>query len=1122
MMSRNIEGPAGIYNKLKQVEFNEDDSGNPHTWAVVSQINSYVNQAINGDKLAYYIAPHNFSFDNEESMKMIAQHISRRISKDNDIVTDYKSDKPVIVISNTATVLAKDPTGVDTQGGSHWVGWVLLPKKYNSLSGKEINNDKYQVLFFDSLGHKSFPEGLKKFLTEDVEITEETEEGKRQIKLVPFCRKEEIDFRDLNDLTGQQMNGSDCGWWVVYYVLMTVYTGKVEFLEPLKGKKLSAKPLRSTMDLQEDIIHSNVDSLKSEIRSYLGEDFLLDAIFADSLRIYSGSYNKSIIKFAVLTDEKDSQDQQIVRCYTIAKRENFPGSRFTEKEKKLVEEKLPSSNTEKVKQAFAWEEHKLSAETGTKKKKVKEKHFSVEKAFAGKVDTCSNFKELTKSVSTRETTKKSIQNSKLYAYKFLQDLFRIEMSPDVLIDIIIDDEDSKTTIVGRPKLLGSSRKQMRHVIPYSSLKCAIEAAVVAEKGVGYLYHIKNILEIVKPLIRSKEGVCLTAEQYKKLQDHVVSSDGFEFTTETQEGQQRKYHLICNGEFIDAFNKVDNNLFSKDKKQEAHNNFYKKFEKYINHRVDCLIDILDTKDPTTITMICEGIARVILTMFNQDKYAAFPEEGNSLLEEVRLYNSKDDEEKARKLKLQEQIKQELFKVMLHDEITQEINNQNIKDYDLRIRIVNNEGSIVKRTASALSTLNSLLSAESDGFDVQKLNDYNEKYNFAIKIGATDLTNYNQIINKDNLCEVLYYHVAKHLYAVFDFKPLEAKVLAPRQRGDETIKVYPSSTSATTADYSVQEGKDYRELQVNSAKGYNDKAMFRSKMDNQQMQNILSSKIISHVIIHLMPYEQLRTGFIGNATEEELESGTLKVLDSFITLVRQDYINAPFYKDIAEVLNDNWAAQILKRYKEQDESFFGESSMVVDGSISSPLKGKGVEKDIDKGGSMKKSKNNLQRALGERHSGFLARGMSNNNADYITQRVEDILMKDDDQITGGKISKVAFYEAEKSLITEYIIGNKLDRIPILLDAIHNERFKDKDKEKYKELKTKEYEVLRDGVKMADRFLEEGDPIYKDLKDLLEKRLNESKGIESLDRSRVSTLISEALSIVQINSASSSKSK
>lgn len=47
---------------------------------------------------------------------------------------------------------------------------------------------------------------------------------------------------------------------------------------------------------------------------------------------------------------------------------------------------------------------------------------------------------------------------KSYIYKFLEHLFKIDMSQDALVDIIINEDinDNQILIVGRPKLLGSS------------------------------------------------------------------------------------------------------------------------------------------------------------------------------------------------------------------------------------------------------------------------------------------------------------------------------------------------------------------------------------------------------------------------------------------------------------------------------------------------------------------------------------------------------------------------------------------------------------------------------------------------------------------------------------------
>lgn len=1172
---RDLVAAAGVYDKLRQVEFNDDDSGNPHTWAGIDQINSYVNRAIDndGNELAYYIGPNNFGFNDEESIKSIAKHICKRIGKDSDIVTDYKPYRPAIVISNTVTVIAESSTDASKQGGSHWIGWVLLPKQYDSLSGKKINNKKYQLLFFDSLSQKSFPEGLKKFLTEGGEITEKTDEGEKQIRLMPFCKKEEIDFIDLNDSTGQQMNGSDCGWWAVYYVLMTVYTGGVEFLEPLKGKKLSAKPLRGMMGLQESAEQlpdqpkfpdqPRNKPLEKKIEGYLGESFHFANIFAGRREIYLGNNQNDTeernLKFAVLTNRKDSRDRQIVRCYTISRTLNSRGSRFSERERVLVEKELPSNNTGGVKQSFAFKEYKMF--TGEKKGNERElvcRSFSEKQEFRKKIkdsDVCNRFEALDDHFSPPHTstpvTRRKIPkgHSKAYAYKFLENLLKVDISPDVLVDIVVDNkDDTKITIVGRPKVLGSSTKQMRHVISYSSIKSAIESVIKAEGD--YELYVENMAkQVMIPLIISREGLCLTEKQYDQLrQNNIISSDEhdeFKLTTKTKKEQRNRYHLICDKEVIETIN--NKKFFAEEEIKKARIDFNARLRKYISHGIDYLTDELAAEDINTVTMMCEGIARIILTMFNQDIHAAFPEEGNTLLEEIRLYGSQASEEKARTIKLQEQIKKELFSVQLHDKITKEINDQSIKEYDSRIRIVDNEGWIIKRTACALSVLNSLLKATNinAGESEEYLDSYNGKCDFAIITHGQDLSDYNQEISIDNLNNVLYHHVAKHLYEVFDFKPLEASVLAPRRGTEDAIKVYPSARGKRGVEYSVQEGDQYRRLKINEAKGYNDKTIFRSQMTNQQIGKILSSKIIPHIIIHLVSYRQLMAGIARkDVVKEGLGDGVQEILNSFINLVRRDYIGAPFHEGIGEVLNEDWVKQITKRYEEQDQSFLDSSSLVVDESdikeqpekemqagssdTGESLKEelsrlKGFEKDIYayEGGSMKKRKGISQMAFEEAHSDFLS-GAMRNNSGLITEWVENNLMKGDDQIRGGQVSRTAFYEAEKSLIRKYIREGQFNSIGTLLDAIHNEKFKSKDS--YKELKIKECEVLTGAIVMARGSLERDDTMHKNLNDLLKDKQEELKKMEGIDLEKdgVSTRITEALTIVQVNSAGSSKGK
>ncbi|WP_265041649.1 OTU domain-containing protein [Wolbachia endosymbiont (group B) of Melanostoma mellinum] len=891
-----------------------------------------------------------------------------------------------------------------------------------------------------------------------------------------------------------------------------------------------------------------LNDLKKDIEGYLGESFHFANIFADSKGIYLGYSNnqngtkEERLKFAVLTNEKDSQDQQIVRCYTISRTENISGSRFSEGERVLMKNALPSG------QSFAFKEHKMFIR---KDGGLVCKPFSKKQEFPKNVKgPCNRFEALNVPFSPPHTstpiTRRNIPrgHDKAYAYKFLEDLLKIEMSPDVLVDIIVDSkDDTKIAVVGRPKVLGSSTKQMRHVIPYSSIKSAIESAVkVKEKG-GYILHVKNMVEqVMTPLIISREGLCLTEGQYDQLrQNNIISSDEhnkFKLTTKTKKGQRNRYHLIYDKEIIETINKEK--IFTEEEIKEARTGFNARLRQYISHGIDYLTDGLAAEDINTVTIMCEGVARIILTMFNQDIHAAFPEEGNTLSEEIRLYESQNDAKEP---------KAKVFSVLLHDEITQEI----VEDYNLRIRIVNNEGYIVKRTACVLSVLNSLLKTTSYNINEKEskkyLDDYNEKCNSTIRTHSQDLGNYNGKINKNNLNDVLYNHVAKHLYEVFDFKPLEKRVLAPRREAGDAIKVYPSAGGIREAEYLLQEGDEYRRLKINEAKGYNDKAIFRSGMANKLIGKILSSKIVSHVIIHLVPYRYLKDGFMESAVEEGLGNGMQEVLNSFINLVQQDYINAPFHERIGEVLNDDWVNRTLEKYQEQNQSFSEASSIIVDEShtkklpgeggidgsditelpkegvvtnIEQLLKGEGVKEHIHIGGYMKKRKSNLQMAFEEAHSDFLCDAVNNNNPDLITQWVENNLMKGDDQIRGGKTSRTAFYEAEKSLMREYILEGKFDNIVTLLDAIHNEKFKSRDS--YKELKIKECEVLTGAIVMARGSLERDDTMHKNLNDLLKDKQEKLKKMEDIDLEKdgVSTKITEALDIVRVNSAGSSKGK
>ncbi|MFP3015768.1 MAG: hypothetical protein ACEY3B_05730 [Wolbachia sp.] len=531
----------------------------------------------------------------------------------------------------------------------------------------------------------------------------------------------------------------------------------------------------------------------------------------------------------------------------------------------------------------------------------------------------------------------SAKTSKYELLNLIVKLFKTGPSEDVLVDIVISDDlgkhKDKVSIVGRPKLLGSSTKQMRHVTPYFFIEHAIQSTVIAarDKDTAIPY-IENIVKLIKPFVKNRQGICLEKKDEDKYQKLLVETflqeevdEVLKFTTTTVTGQKNEYYLIYNDKLIEAFEKSSS--WDKNFKDKASSMFSEKFEKYIDGGIFSLIERIDPNNKNTITIACELLARMILTMFNQDKYAAFPQEGNSLLEEIRLYDTKEHAQQTSKTPLTTRKEGNWFEVQSHDKIIGkitgkrgEVSKNKKEEYDSRIRIVDNEGNRVKDTADALRILDILVDAKtSDHTDTAKIEQeqgkYNSKYNLQVNMNGLDAGSYNEKISVGNL-DNIYHHVAKHLYVVFDFKPLELEVFAPKQKEKKnTIQVYPSATGIKTAEYSVQNGNEYRELQYNSRKGYSDKAVFRSEMTSKEIKEVLCKIIVSHIIISLIPFQSIITGV--DLEDDQAQKGMGKVFDSFVDLVQRDYQNAKFKgSDGVEVkLDDNWGSSVYEEYGRQ---------------------------------------------------------------------------------------------------------------------------------------------------------------------------------------------------------------
>ncbi len=117
----------------------------------------------------------------------------------------------------------------------------------------------------------------------------------------------------------------------------------------------------------------------------------------------------------------------------------------------------------------------------------------------------------------------------------------------------------------------------------------------------------------------------------------------------------------------------------------------------------------------------------------------------------------------------------------------------------------------------------------------------------------------------------------LYLAFDLKALEDIVFVPVVRGD--VKVYTNSKGTRIAEYSIVNGEEYREEQLNSATDFDDDSFFRSREKDLA---ILPQKIVELFIIGTMPFAGFTTGFLNSSTKFLLDC-----LEKLITIAAFDY-------------------------------------------------------------------------------------------------------------------------------------------------------------------------------------------------------------------------------------------
>ncbi len=144
--------------------------------------------------------------------------------------------KPIIMIINTASVVARYSADTLAKGGSHWVTCVILPKSYNILN-KSHQYGKERIIFIDSYYEQSkLPDDFKNMIIKGCEYV-----GKSNFNGVDTNYKRRIprlfnnpEFIELN--IPQQADTSSCGLWALYNTFMIILTGSTEFTQKFQNR----------------------------------------------------------------------------------------------------------------------------------------------------------------------------------------------------------------------------------------------------------------------------------------------------------------------------------------------------------------------------------------------------------------------------------------------------------------------------------------------------------------------------------------------------------------------------------------------------------------------------------------------------------------------------------------------------------------------------------------------------------------------------------------------------------------------------------------------------------------------------------------------------------------------
>lgn len=234
------------------------------TWATSDGIARTLNQELGNT--AYIVHPelgsiHSIFDSNEAISTEAAVNFAKELvgysldekgqAISNGIISDQKAfTKPVVAILNATGVKGKKKKA-SSEGGSHWLAFVALPREYKNEAGLTIRLDKEKIFLIDSLyPDRAFPQKFQEVLSNGCK--HDVHAPKSEVDDTLVTRTHYIraafpsaDWVHLNDFKVQQVGFNDCGWWSVDNIRQVIRTGSAQsIIQATQNGPTDARALR--------------------------------------------------------------------------------------------------------------------------------------------------------------------------------------------------------------------------------------------------------------------------------------------------------------------------------------------------------------------------------------------------------------------------------------------------------------------------------------------------------------------------------------------------------------------------------------------------------------------------------------------------------------------------------------------------------------------------------------------------------------------------------------------------------------------------------------------------------------------------------------------------------------